>query len=144
MKEKNYDALKLENQLCFPLYVAAKEVVRKYTPVLNQLGITYTQYIALMVLWAEKSVSVKELGEKLYLDSNTLTPLLKTLEKKGLVTRERNKVDERVLTVSLTKEGEKLKERAVDVPSTMAKCMSLSEEEIKALYSSLYKIINGN
>ena len=92
-----YDVLKLDNQLCFPLYAVSKEIVRRYTPFLGEIDLTYTQYIVMMVMWEHKEVSVKELGQKLFLDSGTLTPLLKTLEKKGLVSRERSKTDERFL-----------------------------------------------
>ena len=109
MKNK-YDNLKLENQLCFPLYAASKEIVRQYKPFLDKLDMTYTQYITMMVMWEHKELTVKELGQYLYLDSGTLTPLLKTMEKKGWVERNRSKEDERVLNVSITESGEKLKE----------------------------------
>ncbi|MBP5332218.1 MAG: MarR family transcriptional regulator, partial [Lachnospiraceae bacterium] len=112
MKE-NYDSLKLGNQLCFPLYACAKEVVRHYKPHLDKLDLTYTQYITMMVLWEYKSLNVKELGEKLYLDSGTLTPVLKKLESKGYITRERSEKDERNLVVTITKTGEDLKSQAV-------------------------------
>ena len=92
-----YDAIKLENQICFPLYACAKEIVRRYKPFLDELNLTYTQYITMMVLWEEKEMNVKELGKRLYLDSGTLTPVLKRLEQKGLVIRKRNSKDERVL-----------------------------------------------
>lgn len=136
-----YDAIKLENQLCFPLYAASKEIVRKYKPFLDELDMTYTQYITMMVMWEHKEVTVKELGEYLYLDSGTLTPLLKTLEKKGLVERKRSKEDERVLNVFITKEGEALKEKAVQVPTQMAGCVKLEKEEAEQLYKILYKIL---
>lgn len=136
-----YDAIKLENQLCFPLYAASKEIVRKYKPFLDELDMTYTQYITMMVMWEQKEVTVKELGEYLYLDSGTLTPLLKTLEKKGLVERKRSKEDERVLNVFITKEGEALKEKAVQVPTQMAGCVKLEKEEAEQLYKILYKIL---
>ncbi|MBR6003652.1 MAG: MarR family transcriptional regulator, partial [Lachnospiraceae bacterium] len=110
-----YDSLKLENQLCFPLYACAKEVVKKYKPFLDELDITYTQYIAMMVMWEHKTMNVKELGEYLFLDSGTLTPLLKTLEKKGFVTRTRSKEDERNLVVSVTEAGFALREKALDI-----------------------------
>ena len=100
-----YDCLKLENQLCFPLYVCSKEIVRRYKPFLDELDITYTQYITLMALWDKGSLSVKELGKILFLDSGTLTPLLKTLESKGFVVRSRDKEDERNVIISLTDEG---------------------------------------
>ena len=110
--EKNYDMLKLENQLCFPLYACSREIVKKYHPHLDEIGLTYTQYIVMMVMWDKKRLSVKELGEKLYLDSGTLTPVLKSLESKGLITRKRSTEDERVLMVEITEQGEKLKEKA--------------------------------
>lgn len=109
-----YDAIKLENQICFPLYACAKEIVRRYKPFLDELDLTYTQYITMMVLWEEKEMNVKELGKRLYLDSGTLTPVLKRLEQKGLVIRKRNSKDERVLMINITKEGEALKEQAVE------------------------------
>ena len=99
MEEKNYDKLRLESQLCFPLYACSKEIVRRYKPFLDEVDLTYTQYITMMVLWFNKSVNVKELGKKLYLDSGTLTPVLKKLEVKGYITRERSKEDERTLIV---------------------------------------------
>ena len=144
MKMSNkYDKLKLENQLCFPLYAASKEIVRHYKPFLDKLDMTYTQYIAMMVLWEHKKLTVKELGEYLYLDSGTLTPLLKTMEKKGWVARNRSKVDERVLNVTITKQGEALKEQAVSVPEQMAGCVHLKQEEIAQLYQLLYKILDN-
>ena len=138
---EDYSALKLENQLCFPLYAAAKEVVRRYRPFLDKLDLTYTQYITMMVMWEEKEISVKDLGEKLYLDSGTLTPLLKSLEQKNYVSRRRSSEDERVLIVSLTETGEKLKEKAVDVPYQMGGCIHLTREEAMTLYSLLYKLL---
>jgi len=137
-----YDALKLENQICFPLYACAKEVVRVYRPFLEEIDLTYTQYIAMMVLWDKKQVSVKELGEYLYLDSGTLTPLLKKLEQKGYIERCRSKEDERVLQVSLTDSGEALREQAIKIPQQMGKCFKLDAEEAKVLYKLLYKILN--
>lgn len=142
MENKN-DALKIENQLCFPLYACAKEVVRRYKPFLDEIDLTYTQYIAMMVIWDKKEINVKSLGEKLYLDSGTLTPLLKKLEGKGFITRERNSADERNLIVKITEEGEKLKERARCVPAQMSKCMDLTQEEAIQLYTILYKILKG-
>ena len=113
MSDINYDEmLKLENQLCFPLYAASRQVVSLYTPYLKELGLTYTQYIVFLVLWEKDGIPVGELGKKLYLDNGTLTPLLKKLEGGGYVTRSRQKDDERVVIVSLTKEGRALKEKA--------------------------------
>lgn len=137
-----YEELKLENQICFPLYACAKEVVRHYRPFLDEIDLTYTQYIAMMVLWDKGSVSVKELGAKLFLDSGTLTPVLKALESKGLLTRQRSKEDERVLIVSLTDKGSALKDKAVDVPKQMGACIDLTPEEAMVLYRILYKILD--
>ena len=139
--ENRYDALKLENQLCFPLYAAARETIKLYKPFLDDLELTYTQYITMLVLWEKKSQTVKELGAALYLDSGTLTPLLKKLEEKGLVTRNRSELDERNLIVSITEAGEELKERAVDVPQQLAKCVNLSPEEALTIYKLLYKLL---
>lgn len=139
----NYDALKLENQLCFPLYACSKEVIRKYRPYLDAIDLTYTQYITMMVLWEEKSISVKDIGKKLFLDSGTLTPVLKSLENKGYIKRNRCKKDERVLIADITKKGEELKEKAISIPKEMAKCVNLSDEEALQLYTLLYKLLSG-
>lgn len=139
--DEKYNALKLENQLCFPLYACSKEVVKRYKPFLDKLDLTYTQYITMMVMWEKKSINVKELGECLYLDSGTLTPLLKKLENKGYITRERSKADERNLIVSITKKGEALRDDAVEVPAQMGKCVNLSSNEAKTLYMLLYKLL---
>ena len=139
--DKKYDALKLENQLCFPLYACSREVIKLYKPFLDELDLTYTQYIAMMVLWEKKSVTVKELGAVLHLDSGTLTPLLKKMEAKGLLTRRRSTEDERSLIVSLTEQGEALRERAVDIPAKMSKCVNLEPEEARELYRLLYKLL---
>ncbi len=114
--DQKYESLKLENQLCFPLYACSREVIKQYKPFLDELELTYTQYIAMMVLWEHNSVTVKELGQYLFLDSGTLTPLLKKMEAKGLISRKRDQEDERSLIVSLTPEGEALRERALEVP----------------------------
>lgn len=136
-----YDVLKLDNQLCFPLYAVSKEIVRRYTPFLNEIDLTYTQYIAMMVMWEHREMSVKELGKKLLLDSGTLTPLLKTLEKKELVTRVRSKEDERFLVVSITDRGMKLREKAVGIPAKIGGCVQLSKEEAVQLYATLRKML---
>ena len=141
MDELRSNPLRLENQLCFPLYACSRQVVKKYHPFLEELGLTYTQYIAMMVIWAEKRVSVKHLGERLYLDSGTLTPLLKSLEAKGLVRRHRSDEDERVLIAELTDAGAALRERAASVPGQIAGCIPLSPEEAAELYRLLYKIL---
>lgn len=138
-----YDVLKIENQVCFPLYAAAKEVVKQYQPHLDPLGLTYTQYITMMVLWDRKEVTMKDLGSILYLDSGTLTPLLKKMEAKGFVRRKRSKEDERTLNVALTEAGEALKERAVSIPMQIGKCVKLTQEEGIQLYGLLHKVLAG-
>ena len=142
MDEKKYDALKIKGQLCFPLYVCAKETIRLYKPFLDELDLTYTQYITMMVLWEKKSLTVKDLGKELYLDSGTLTPLLKKLEAKGLLVRERSKEDERNLIISLTEEGEKMRDAALHIPYEMTKCVELNQEERVTLYHLLYKLLS--
>ena len=139
----SYDPLKLENQLCFPLYAASREVVKRYRPLLDGLNLTYTQYIAMMVIWEEGCVSSKELGERLLLDSGTLTPVLKALEQKGYILRGRSKTDERLLMVSLTPEGAELRDRALSVPSEMAACVALTPNEAQTLQRLLKKLISG-
>lgn len=139
---EKYEALKLDNQLCFPLYACAKEIVRRYKPFLDDIDLTYTQYIAMMVLWEEKKINVKDLGGRLYLDSGTLTPVLKRLEQKGLISRQRDDKDERMLIVSITQEGEALKEKAVEIPYKMAGCVKLDARDAKELYEILHKLLN--
>ncbi|MBQ9742746.1 MAG: MarR family transcriptional regulator [Ruminococcus sp.] len=141
MSNSQYDSLKLENQLCFPLYVAAKETIRLYKPFLDELDLTYTQYITMMLLWEHSTMTVKELGDRLYLDSGTLTPLLKKLEKKGFITRTRSYKDERNLDISLTAVGMELRDKALKVPREMAKCVKLTNEEAYQLYTLIYKLI---
>ena len=137
----NYDQLKLSNQLCFPLYVCSKEVVRKYKPLLDRLDLTYTQYITMMAMWEHEQLSAKELGTILYLDSGTLTPVLKTLEKKGFVERQRSKDDERSLIISLTSRGMALQEQAASVPEEMAKCIDMDMEDLNTLHRLLHKFM---
>ena len=140
--ENEFAALRLENQLCFPLYAAAREIIKLYRPHLDALDLTYTQYITMMVLWAEEEISVKQLGARLYLDSGTLTPLLKSLEQKGYLTRSRSKADERVLLVRLTEAGRSLEREALCVPQQMQACVRLSPEEAATLYRLLYKLLD--
>lgn len=140
MKDE-YEALRLGNQLCFPLYVCSKEIVKKYKPFLESINLTYTQYITMLVMWEKEQINVKELGEKLFLDSGTLTPVLKKLEQKSFVKRTRNKDDERVLNVTLTDSGRRLKERAADIPKEMSSCLRLSENEASILLDTLDKIL---
>ena len=136
-----YDALKLENQLCFPLYACAKEIVKAYKPYLDELDLTYTQYITLMVMWEHKELKVKNVGEYLYLDSSTLTPVLKKLEAKGYVARRRSDKDERDLIVTITDSGEALKEKAVTIPQRLGSCIDMEPQKAGALYELLYELI---
>lgn len=141
--DKEYDPLKLENQLCFPLYACAKEVVRKYRQPLSRLHLTYTQYIVMLTFWEYGNMTVKELGHKVHLDSGTLTPLLKRLEKQGLVLRTRSENDERNVYISLTEPGKALKEKAKDVPAQMMHCLNLSMDEMAELKQLLDKALIG-
>ncbi len=136
-----FDCLKISNQLCFPLYACSKEIVKRYKPYLDPIDLTYTQYITMLVVWEEKEITVKALGDKLFLDSGTLTPVLKKLEQKGYVKRTRSKDDERNLIITLTEEGEALKEQACTIPAKMGKCVSISREETTQLYNLLYKLL---
>ena len=138
-----YDCLKLENQLCFPLYLCSKELTRKYSKFLSEFDLTYTQYIVMLYLWEKESCNVSELGKTILLDSSTLTPLLKKLEVKGYIKRERSNSDERNLNISLTDEVNKLKDMAIHVPKEMGKCINLDESEAKELGRILYKILTS-
>lgn len=137
------EGLLLKNQLCFPLYAASKEVVRLYKPFLDEIGLTYTQYIAMMALWESRALSVKELGERLYLDSGTLTPLLKKMEAQGLVLRKRSAADERSVIVTLTDQGEALRQRAKNIPAKIGGCIPLSRDEANTLYDLLYRVLKA-
>ena len=136
-----FDVLKLGNQLCFPLYACAKEIVRIYREPLGKIGLTYTQYIVMMVLWEFGTMTEKELGAKLYLDSGTLTPVLKKLEKSGFVKRQRAEKDERSLNISLTDNGIKLKEKALQMPQALDGCIHLSYDEMLTLRALLNKAL---
>lgn len=135
------EKLKLENQLCFPLYACSKEIVRRYTPLLEPLGLTYTQYIAMMAMWEHKSLSVKDLGNLLFLDSGTLTPMLKKMEKAGWIQRKRSEDDERVVIITITAKGEELHDQAAEIPVRMAGCVKLENEEAFQLYALLQKMM---
>lgn len=137
------DMLKLENQLCFPLYACSREITKAYYPLLTEIGLTYTQYLVMMVMWEEKKLSVKDICKKLYLDSGTLTPLLKKLEAKELITRQRDPQDERSVLISLTDEGSALKEQAKSVPKAMGCLVNISEDDYRVLHKLLYQIIDG-
>lgn len=136
MKDGNekYDVLKLQNQVCFPLYACSKELVRQYGPYLKELDLTYTQYLVMLVMWEREKVSSRELAECLHLDYGTLTPVLKRLERAGYLMRERSAQDERQLTLSLTEEGRELRSGAVTIPPAIAECMGLTQEEFVTLY----------
>ena len=140
--EDKYAALRLKNQLCFPLYAVSNIITRKYKPLLDKLDLTYTQYIVMMVLWEEKRVNEKHLCEALCLKSNTVTPLLKKLEDKGYIKKEKDKNDERNLVITLTSAGEKLQDEALCVPETIAKEFHLTPEEATFLYTILYKMLD--
>lgn len=137
------EAMKLINQLCFPLYAAARHVTGLYTPVLKPLGLTYTQYIVFLVLWEKNSLTVGEIGEKLLLDNGTLSPLLKKMEKAGYVKRQRSREDERVVVITLTEEGRILQEKAKDVPAKVAGCIDLPPEKAQMLYGLLYELLDN-
>ena len=136
-----YDCLKLNNQICFPLYACSKEIIKRYKPFLDKVDLTYTQYITMMALWENESMNVRELGNCLFLDSGTLTPLLKKRGNKGYAKRSRSKEDERNLIVTLTDKGWELREEMLSIPRSMASCVDLEPEEAADLYRLLYKIL---
>ena len=138
---KKYESLKLSNQVCFPLYACSKELVSQYTPYLKKLGLTYTQYIVMMVMWESVSVSSRDLAAKVHLDYGTLTPVLKKLESIGYITRKRDPEDERLLILELTDKGEAIKDEALKIPPCIASCVGLNEEEFKMLYILTYKAL---
>jgi len=139
----NYDALKLSNQLCFPLYAVSKEVTRLYKPFLDPINLTYTQYITMMALWENDGLNVKSLGEKLFLDSGTLTPLLKKLESQGIITRTRSKDNERNVFIHVTENGWALRDDALKVPDQIIKCLKVEPEEAESLYKILNKLLTN-
>jgi DNA-binding MarR family transcriptional regulator len=141
MSEFEFDCLRLDQQLCFPLYAAARKVTGQYTPYFKELGLTYTQYIVFMVLWEKDEVTVGDICRRLYLDSGTLTPLLKKMEEKGWLQRTRSRQDERIVIVTLTEEGRKMKERCQSIPASISKCIHLSPDDAAALYRILYQIL---
>ena len=141
--EDKYEALKLKNQLCFPIYLCAKEIQRRYAPILDKLNLTYTQYVVMMYFWEHGSSNVKAIGNALLIDPSTLTPLLKKLEAKGYITRTRSKEDERNLMIELTESGEALKDKALDIPAQMGSCLALTEEESKTMCRIMYKILQN-
>ena len=135
-------ALLLDSQLCFPLYACAREVVKRYRPFLDDIGLTYTQYIAMMVLWETPCISSRQLGRRLFLDSGTLTPVLKKLEQMGYVNRKRDEKDERNLLLTLTEKGQALKARAAFIPSQMASCIALDPQDALRLYTLLHRLLD--
>ncbi len=137
------DPLKLENQICFMVYAAAREITKQYRPLLEELDVTYPQYLVLLVLWEKKELAVKDLGEKLFLDSGTLTPMLKRMEAHRLIMRNRSKQDERSVMVSLTERGEGLREKAVCIPGALLENIKMEDDELKNLKRSLGKILNN-
>lgn len=138
-----HEAMKLANQLCFPLYAAARNVTGLYTPWLKPLGLTYTQYIVFLVLWEKDGVSVTEIGEKLMLDNGTLSPLLKKMEQAGYVERRRCREDDRVVEITLTDKGKVLQEKAKDIPAKVARCVDLPVEKARQLYALLYELLEN-
>ena len=138
---EKYEQLLLRNQLCFPVYLCAKEIIRRYSPFLEKIDLTYTQYIVMMYFWEKKESNVKEVGRALLLDPSTLTPLLKKLEQKGYVERARSTDDERNLVVKATEKGLSLRDKAITIPEKMGKCINLSPEETKTLYNLTYKVL---
>lgn len=140
----NDAALRLDNQLCFPLYAASRRIIKLYRPVLDPLGLTYTQYITLLALWERDGETVTALGERLFLDSGTLTPLLKKLEGQGLVQRERSHEDERNVLIRLTDAGHTLKTRAAEVPMQIASCVNLSMPDAMELHRILHLLLGDD
>ena len=139
--QEDFDPLKLENQLCFPMYACAKEIVRRYRPYLDELGITYTQYITMMVMWEHEKIISTDLSAYLHLDYGTLTPVLKKLETMGMIKRRRAAKDERLLEIELTNAGRGLREKAGHIPGKMSGLLGLSAKEAKTLYELLYKTL---
>ena len=133
----------LDRQLCFPLYACAREVVKRYTPYLEEIGLTYTQYITMLVLWETPCMTSKQIGKRLRLDSGTLTPVLKKLEQRGLILRRRDEADERNLLVELTEDGKNLREHAVEIPQRLGACLNLTPEDAVQLYTLLHRMLDG-
>ena len=140
--KREAEVLLLENHLCFPLYACSRETIKLYKPYLSKLDLTYTQYVAMLVIWERQQLTSRELGRKLHLDSGTLTPLLKKLENKGLLERKRYEDDERNLLITVTEAGMALREKAVHIPSELVKHVNLTPEEASTLYHLLYKLLD--
>ncbi|WP_149553921.1 MarR family winged helix-turn-helix transcriptional regulator [Treponema pectinovorum] len=143
-EQNSYDCLKLSNQLCFPLYAASREILRQYTPLLKGIDLTYTQYIVMLVLWEKEKLTIGELCKALYLDTGTISPMLKAMEEKNLLTRNREKNDSRIVKIKITEQGKNLKERALYIPQKMFSCLKLEKKEMQQLYTILYKILPTN
>ena len=143
MEYDYHEAMKLANQLCFPLYAAARNVTALYTPYLKPLGLTYTQYIVFLVLWEKDGLTVGDIGDTLMLDNGTLSPLLKKMEQAGFIERQRSREDERVVVITLTEEGRALQEKAKDVPGRVAQCIDLPPEKAQQLYELLYELLEN-
>ena len=139
--EVSYDALRLENQLCFPLYACSRQIVKAYCEPLKPLGLTYTQYLVMLVLWEKRSIPMNELCTLLYLDSGTLTPVLRRLEERALIIKERSGQDARTVLVSVTDDGMALREEARNVPQKVGSCINIDPKDAKALYALLYKLL---
>ena len=139
--DEKFEALRLENQICFPLYAASREIIKMYKPHLDKIDLTYTQYIVMMLLWDKREMTSKEIGERLYLDSGTLTPLLKKLEEKCLINRSRDTLDERNLLICITEKGMALRNKAAAIPKEMKKCSGISSRDARELYRILYKML---
>ena len=143
MEYEYHEAMKLANQLCFPLYAASRSVVSLYTSWLKPLGLTYTQYIVFLVLWEKDGIPVGEICEKLMLDNGTLSPLLKKMQLAGYIERKRSEEDDRIVLITLTEKGRALQEKAKDVPGKVADCIDLPPEKAEMLYSLLYELLEN-
>ena len=143
MHYEYHEAMKLANQLCFPLYAAARNVTNLYTPWLKPLGLTYTQYIVFLVLWERDGITVTEIGEKLMLDNGTISPLLKKMEHAGYIERRRCREDDRVVEITLTEKGRELQEQTKDIPQKVAGCIDLPAEKAQQLYALLYELLEN-
>ena len=139
------ESLALANQICFPLYATSRLVIQQYKPLLDELGITYPQYLVLLVLWENDEIPIKEISEKLFLETNTLTPLLKRMQKNGLIERTRSTQDERIVTISLTLEGRELQQKALKIPTQLCEkleCSGIEKQEMAQLKELLNKVLN--
>ena len=143
MDHDYHEIMRLNNQLCFPLYAAARNVTSLYTPWLKPLGLTYTQYITFLVLWEKDGISVSEIGNKLMLDNGTLSPMLKKMEQSGYIERNRSKEDDRVVIITLTQKGRELQEQAKDIPEKVGSCIDLPIEKARVLYDLLYELLEN-